>query len=137
MTRWAADGEEARADRIARIAAIVIVAAFIVIGGSVHSSSTHARLRPPKARCDTRGGAAPDRCRSRPPGDGPAPARAAPRSGTEPSPAPDPNPEGPWLDTAGLVVAFAVGAVCAVVRWREARALGVRREHRARFFRAA
>ena len=136
MTRWAADGEEPRADRIARIAAIVVVAAFIVIGGSVHSSDTHARLRPPKARCDTRGGAAPDRCRSRPPGDGPAPARAAPALRHRAEPGSGPEPRRLWLDTAGLVVAFAVGAVCAVVRWREARALGVRREHRA-LFRAA
>jgi len=137
MTRSHED-RAARADRIAGIIAAVIVAASIVIGASVDSSNTHARLRPPKAaQCDTAGGTAADRCRSRPPGPGPAPVRAAPISGTEPSPAPEPHPESVWLDTAGLLVASALGAVAAVVRWRDARARGVRREHRARSFRAA
>ena len=137
MTRRAEDGEEPRADRIARIAAIAVMAAFVVGGANVDSSSTHARVRPPKARCDTTAGAAADRCRPRPPGDGPAPTRAAPISGTGPTPAPEPHPEGLWLDAAGLLVAFAVGTVGAVVRRRDARARAVRREHRARFYRAA
>ena len=137
MTHGAED-RAARADRIAGIIAIVVVAASVVIGASVDSSNSHTRLRPPKAaRCDTAGGTAADRCRSRPPGPGPAPVRAAPISGTEPSPAPESHPEALWLDTAGLVVAFAIGAVGAVVRWRDASARAVRREHRARFFRAA
>ena len=115
-----------------------VVAAFVVIGGAnVDSSNTHARPRAPKARCDTTGGATADRCRSRPPGAGPAATRAAARSGTETTPAPEPHPEGLWLDAAGLVVAFAVGAAGAAVRWRDTRGRGVRREHRARFYRAA
>jgi hypothetical protein len=63
--------------------------------------------------------------------------RAPTRSHGDSDRAPDPNREGAWADTVGIVLAFAVAVLLAVVWWREGR-LGLPRPvDRRRPFRAA
>jgi hypothetical protein len=152
MLWWAALDEETRGQWAGWFVAIVIIAAIAAIfPGSTSPSSTHSRLRPPKAGCIPGQVMAPDgSCVWRGPSGGPgadAPARAtarsdrdsAPASAPRPhtDPASNPNPDGAWVDTAGIVLAFAVAAVAAVALWREERPRLARPADRRRSFRAA